>query len=124
MRRSAYIALVLSLASSPGLALAAAPKTFLELASYLVYIMNNAISVVIVLALVTYFWGIFSTIPERKGVSSEQRSKVILYGLLGLFVMVSVWGILRILQETLFSSDTGTGAGFEQTDSGDAFGQF
>lgn len=102
----------------PAVANADAPRTFIELASYLVFIMNNAISVVIILALVIYFWGIFTTIPEKKGGDSEQRRNVLLFGLIGLFIMVSVWGILRLLQETIFSSDGGgIGVGAEQSGS-------
>ena len=96
---------------APGLALAAAPRTFLELASYAVYIMNNAISVLIVASLVIYFWGIFSTMPSSGKDDPAKRRTVLLYGLIALFVMVSVWGILRILQATLFSSESGGSGG-------------
>jgi hypothetical protein len=31
-----------------------------------------------------------------------------MWGVLALFVMVSIWGILRLLQDTVFGSQSGT----------------
>lgn len=98
-----------------------APRTFKELVDFAVNIMNYLVLVMITAALVLYFYGI-STNMRKFGDSGERvtiMKSYFLYGIAILFVMVSVWGILRVLQNTLFSGSgatnsvqTGAGGGF------------
>jgi hypothetical protein len=59
-----------------------------------------------------YFWGIATNIPhfgDEKG--AEKRKSFFFWGLIILFVMVSIWGIIQLLQNTLGVRDpTGTAA--------------
>ncbi len=88
---------------APSLVDAAAPKNFCELVNFFVTIFNALTGLFVLAALATYLYGISMNV--RAGENSKKNLKnIILWGLLGLFVMVSVWGILRILQETLFQS--------------------
>lgn len=61
-----------------------------------------AIPIVMGLALLGFFWGlakyIFSQGNEK---STMEGKKVMLYGLVALFVMVSVWGIIGFFQRDL-----------------------
>ncbi len=61
-----------------------------------------AIPIVVGLALLGFFWGlaryIFSQGNEK---STMEGKKVMLYGLVALFVMVSVWGIIGFFQRDL-----------------------
>lgn len=102
----------------PGVSLAAAPRTFEELASYLVFIMNNVVAVLIVLGLVIYFWGVTANLKKASQGDAEARKNIVFWGVVALFVMVSVWGILRLLQNTLFS---GGGTATLQTEGASAF---
>lgn len=96
----------------PSICFAAAPRTFVELASYLVFIMNNMVAVLIVLGLVVYFWGVTSNIHSMGSEDgAEARKNYFFWGIVALFVMVSVWGILRLLQNTLFGGGGGIGSG-------------
>lgn len=82
-----------------------APRTFAELAAYLGSIMNSAIGVLITAALVFYFWGAVQHLIKMEsgeGASPEFR-KFLLMGVVVLFVIVSVWGILEILRNTFLS---------------------
>jgi hypothetical protein len=83
----------------------AAPRTFAELAAYLGSIMNSAIGVLITAALVFYFWGAAQHLlkMERGEGASPEFRKFLLMGVLVIFVMVSVWGILEILRNTFLT---------------------
>lgn len=92
----------------PGIALAA-PRNFAELVSLFVSILQSATTVLVAGAIVVYFYGVTAGIwKSSKGDTSELRS-YIGWGITILFVMVSIWGILRILQNTLFSGSSGYG---------------
>ncbi|MDP3646054.1 MAG: hypothetical protein Q8R25_03125 [bacterium] len=116
MRRFLHIAPLL-IATVPAVAFAAAPRTFQELANTLVILMNNAVVVLVVLGLVVYFYGISINILKMKDEGGEKVKAYFFWGVIVLFVMVSVWGILQILQKSLFGGDQfNVGAGAEQQD--------
>lgn len=108
MRRTIPLTLLAILA--PSIALAA-PRTFGELAGTLVLIINNATTVLIVLGIVVYFWGISTNILKFSEEGGEKFKQYFFWGIIVLFVMVSVWGILRLLQNTLFGSNPYSGGG-------------
>jgi hypothetical protein len=93
----------------------AAPKTFQELANVLVVIMNNAVIVLIVLGLVVYFYGVSTNILKMKDEGGEKVKAYFFWGVIVLFVMVSIWGILQILQNSLFGGDQFNSGGATQT---------
>ena len=88
----------------PAVALAATPRTFRELVIQIIAIINYIIPTIIVLGLVIYFWGIVRNIlifgQSGKEAAAEARKRFFGWGLLILFVMVSIWGILRLLVNT------------------------
>ncbi|PCI29709.1 hypothetical protein COB52_02225 [Candidatus Kaiserbacteria bacterium] len=64
-------------------------------------IINGIIPIILALAVLYFFWGLANYI--LKSDDSEGRSKAIntmFMGIIAIFVMVSIWGIIRILQET------------------------
>lgn len=87
----------------------AAPRTFGELANLVVLILNNATIVLIVLGIVVYFFGISTNILKFSEEGGEKLRQYFFWGILVLFVMVSIWGILRLLQNTLFGSNPYSG---------------
>jgi hypothetical protein len=56
------------------------------------------------LALIFFFWGlarlIFSAGDEK---GREDGKKIMLWGIIALFIMFSVWGIVQLLQRSLFN---------------------
>ncbi len=60
-------------------------------------------------ALAVYFWGIayhmFGYSTSGNSTSAKKLRDTILWGLLALFVMFSIWGIIRILGVTLFGTN-------------------
>ncbi len=110
-----------ALASLPGLALAA-PKTFAELVSLFVLIINVLTPTLIGLALVFFLYRMLSTAlgggdHGHGGTGQFIPAKVRAVGMWGifiLFVMVSIWGILRIIENTFLTGSGGSLSG-EQT---------
>lgn len=82
----------------------AAPRTFSELVNLLVDIMNNGILALVILAIAAYFFGISTNILSM-GEDVETRKRFFLWGIGVLFVMVSIWGILEMVQGALFGGD-------------------
>ena len=103
MRR--HLIAITSIAFLPGVALAAAPRNFQELVNFLVTFLNNAIAVLVVLGLVVYFYGVSTSILKAKTEGTKNLKGYFFWGIIILFVMVSIWGILQILQNTLFGGD-------------------
>ncbi len=102
MKRLAFLAaLVFTL---PAVAFAAAATTFQALVSSIVQILNAGAVLLIVATIVVYFYGIVGNLfkMNRGEASGEELRKVILRGILVLFLMVSIWGVIRILQNSLF----------------------
>lgn len=61
---------------------------------------NRLIPVVIALAVLVFFWGLAMYIFKAGGKGGKGK-EIMIAGLLGLFVMVSLWGIIRLMQNTL-----------------------
>lgn len=99
----------------PIAAAAATPRTYNELAELSVGYLNAGIGTAIVLGLVIYFYGVASGIASLKHGESEQLRMRIMWGIIALFVMVSVWGIIGLVRNTLFGGGSSGGIGsFEE----------
>src|SRR3990167_476750 len=90
-------------------------NTWAGFVNVLVSLMNKGIGTLLVLAVAVYFWGISSNIlefGEDKG--GEKRKAYLFWGIIILFVMVSIFGILRLVQNTIFGSEAipNSGPGF------------
>ncbi len=58
--------------------------------------LNTSITVIMVLMTLWFLIGVFRYIAEKDPGKLADKRKVMLNGLIGLFVAVSVWGIIRI----------------------------
>lgn len=71
-------------------------------------LIGTATPIVVALALVYFFWGLGQFILGSS--ESEKRKEAIaimIYGIIALFVMVSVWGIVNVLQTTFGITGSG-----------------
>lgn len=65
-------------------------------------LLNMIIPVLIALALVIFFWGLIKYITKSGSEEGQKEGrKIMIAGLVVLFIMVSVWGIIRLAQNTL-----------------------
>ena len=81
----------------------AAARNFSEFAEEVINIIDTGTGVLIVFGFVMYFWGISINILKFEN-DPDKRKAYFFWGLLVLFVMVSIWGIIELLQNTLFNS--------------------
>jgi hypothetical protein len=88
----------------PAVALAASPPTdFKSLANLLVDIIRTATVVVVGLGVVYYLWGIVAGLRDGASTKGWEKLRTLApWGILIIFVMVSIWQILRVLENTLF----------------------
>lgn len=79
------------------------PGNFSELVCILVSILNSLIPVIIGIGLIVFLWGlalfILAAGDEKK---IESGKNLMIYGIIGLFVMTSVWGLIRVVYSTFF----------------------
>ena len=60
-------------------------------------ILTPLVSLLLGIALVYFLWGVIQYIRKLGGTEREEAKQRIWYGLLALFVMVSVWGLVWLL---------------------------
>ncbi|TAK57242.1 hypothetical protein EPO17_02545 [Patescibacteria group bacterium] len=73
--------------------------TFEGLVNKFITLIKYLVPLIFAIALVAFLWGIFQYFfsgAEKK----EEAKDFLLYGIIGLFIMVSVWGLVRILTGT------------------------
>lgn len=87
----------------PALASAATLRdTLLLINSFL----NATIGLFITLAIVVFFWGLIKYLWSMDSDNAHEGLKIMFWGLIAIFVMVSIWGIIRLLQSTLQVNQT------------------
>lgn len=64
-------------------------------------IVNSLIPIFIGLALLTFIWGVLSYIIAKDDATKQSARGVMIYGIIGLFVIVSIWGIVGLLRDSL-----------------------
>ena len=87
----------------PVVAFAQTVTDITTLVQFFLGIIQQLVVLVIAIALLTFLWGMARFIMnagDKDGV--EQGRKLMLWGIVGLFVMVSVWGLVGILQNSFF----------------------
>ncbi|MDR3571560.1 MAG: hypothetical protein P4L81_05220 [Candidatus Pacebacteria bacterium] len=92
----------------PGLASAATPQTFGQLANQIVQLLGSATTDLIVLAIVIYFWGISSSLFKQGQEGRERLKEQLFWGIIVIFFAVSIWGIVQLVQNSFFGSNIGT----------------
>jgi hypothetical protein len=117
-----YAILVLSLLALPALAVAAEPKNLKDVITLLTDILALIIPFIFSLSIVAFLWGVAQYFFSQ-GEKMEEARDMMVYGVIALFVMLSVWGLVRILvksfgfnteipQVRTGSVDTGNNPGF------------
>ncbi len=103
--RTLYIAILITML--PTLAFSAsvgAPKDFQGLVGIITNIISTLILLVFALTFLTLMWGIIKSwiIGGGDTEAVESGKKIVLTGIIALVIMSSIWGILYLLQSSLF----------------------
>jgi len=85
-----------------------AGSTFEDLVIFIVDdILNPLIVLIIALALIYFLWGMANFILHADDEQARSKGKqVMVWGIIALFVMVSVWTLVKILQNTFFGGSS------------------
>lgn len=73
-------------------------------------VLNAVIPLIIGLAFVVFLWGIYKYVSSASQEGKEGARDTIIYGVIGLFVMLAAWGLVNVLLNT-FNLDTATPTG-------------
>lgn len=68
-------------------------------------VLNALIGLFITLALIIFFWGLIKYLSAGGAEGSAEGLKIMFWGAITLFVMVSIWGIIKLLQNTFKVGD-------------------
>jgi hypothetical protein len=85
-------------AATAGISSCVAIDGFAGLVDCVVGFINNAIYLIISAAVLYIVWGAFIMIRSEE--KRDEGKSIILNGIIGLFVMISVWGFVNILNTT------------------------
>jgi len=104
--KSKKFVLLAGITALPSLASAA---TILTVLDQLKQILNAIIPIVITVAVIYFFWGLAQYILMEEGSDKkvQGRDKMV-YGIIALFVMVSVWGLVGLVGGTFGIGQGGT----------------
>jgi len=78
----------------------AAVSNVSDVGSFIINTINNVIvPVIFAIAFLAFLWGAFQTfiIGANDADTKEKGKNLMLWGLIGFFVMVSIWGLVNIL---------------------------
>lgn len=64
-------------------------------------IVASLIPIIIGIAVLTFLWGVMKYVVAKSPEEQKEARSVILYGIVILFVMVAVWGLVDLLGDTL-----------------------
>ena len=77
-------------------------------------IVRLLIPIVFALAMLFFFWGLAMYIFGKED-NKDQAKKTMIWGVVAIFVMSAVWGLVRFIGSAV-GVDTGSGPGFNSTD--------
>ena len=72
-------------------------------------LIKGIIPIIIGLALIVFLWGILLYVISKGQDDKDKARGFMIYGILGLFVMVSVWGIVFVLSDAVFGGQIQAG---------------
>lgn len=82
----------------------AAVSNISDVGSFIINTINNVlVPVIFAVAFIVFVWGAFNTfiLGHASEEVKEKGKNLMLWGLIGFFVMVSVWGLVNILTGTV-----------------------
>jgi K+-transporting ATPase A subunit len=84
------------------------PTTFAEFLDLLGSIIQSLIPIIVALTLLVFFWGLTKLIRGSADAKAVEEGKELMkWGIVGLFVMISVWGIIALFTADIFGTAPG-----------------
>lgn len=73
--------------------------TFCSVVDSFLGLIRSSIPILISVSVIVFVWGVFRYVIAE-GEDRQKSKDIILYGIIGLFVMVSVWGLVALVYNT------------------------
>jgi ABC-type Fe3+-siderophore transport system permease subunit len=83
-----------------------------NLIDFFLELLNNLIPILIGLAVLLFIWGLLKYIRGDGEEAKKEGIKVVGYGIVSIFVMVSLWGIIHLIGSVLGIDINGVGGYF------------
>ncbi|MDR3571558.1 MAG: hypothetical protein P4L81_05210 [Candidatus Pacebacteria bacterium] len=84
----------------------ASAQSLLNTLGFFNTLLNAAIGLMVTLAIIAFFYGLIKYLFTGATEGKADGLKVMLYGVITIFVMVSIWGLVRLLQSTFQVTST------------------
>lgn len=78
----------------------ASAQTLLNTLALFSQFLNSLVYLAITAAILAFFWGLIMYLLKGGAEEKKKGLDIMLMGVLALFVMVSIWGIIQLLQRT------------------------
>lgn len=86
--------------------LAFAQSDFAGLMGDIQSLIAGAVPIIISLGVILFFWGLVKYVRSAENPAArEEGRQLIVYGIIAIFVMVSMWGLVNVLVETVIGND-------------------
>jgi len=113
---STFIAFgIVTIFAFPLVSSAATINNISDVGSFIINTINNVVvPVLFAIAFIVFLWGAFNTfiLGANSEETKENGKNLMLWGLIGFFVMVSIWGLVNILTGTInFGNSSGPAGG-------------
>lgn len=106
---SFFAATSIALAQAPGYVTAECTGFGIEYAlCRIALILNTLIPILITLGVVYFIYGVITYVIAKDEEAKSRGRNVMIYGLIGLAVIVSVWGLVNLLKATFGVPDSNT----------------
>lgn len=108
MKKIIYLSCIILTAITGLPTLAATPNNFKEVINNVIIggLLRPLIPLLIGLAVVVFIYGVFLLMINDGGEKKEEGKQYMLWGIIGIFIMVSVWGLVAIVSNTFDLNNT------------------
>ena len=104
MRRLTFVSILA--AGAAFLPVLASAQTLLNTLALVSTFLNSLVYLFITCAIVVFFWGLIKYLLGEGQEGKAKGLQIMLMGIVTIFVMVSIWGIIRLLQSTFRVTST------------------
>lgn len=95
-----------SMFAAPALVLGATITDLNSIFGFIKSVLDAVLPLIIAAAVVYFVWGMFQLFTAEDTEKKDKARSTIIYGVIAIFVMISVWGLVNILVRTFGLTNT------------------